>query len=228
MAYGARYSYPRRYGGGKSTAQAIYETLNIALGTAFDTSDGSTVTAETSADARSIAMVWSANARMANNRDPQRMTDMLARWEAIFAIRPHVDDSDNVRRARLVLKFKALGGPLYATLEEICAFLLGSLLIGVEYIDLSNDNSNWPGGTPSKPTMWNSNIAHILVRVVRPGQEVGMTRQEYFEKLRVLKDFMRDYLAAWSALDWGCFNVGGTRGFKLDEPNLDIETFGAP
>ena len=59
MAYGARYSYPRRYGGGKSTQQAIYESLNISLGTAFDTSDGSTVTAETSADARAFAAVGS-------------------------------------------------------------------------------------------------------------------------------------------------------------------------
>jgi hypothetical protein len=225
MAYGARYSYPRRYGGGKSTAQAIYESLNIGLGTAFDTSDGSTVTAETSADARAIAAVWSANARMANNRDPRRMTDMLSRWEAIFSIHPLVTDSYNDRRARLVLRFRALGGPLYATIEEICDFLLGSLLIGVEYIDLTNYNANWPGGTPSKPTMWNSTIAHILVRVVRPGNEVGMTRHEYFERLREMKDYMRGYLAAFTTLDWGCFNVGGTRGFKLDEPNLDIETF---
>jgi hypothetical protein len=228
MAYGARYSYPRRYGGGKSTAQAIYETLNIALGTAFDTSDGSTVTAETSADARAIAAVWSANARMANNRDPQRMTDMLGRWEAIFSIRPHVDDSDNTRRDRVELKFMALGGPLYATLEEICSFLLGDIYIGLEKITLAEANANWPGGTPSKPDMWNSTIAKMLVRVVRPGQEVGITRQEYFENLREMMMFLRDFISSWAVVQWGCFNVGGTRGFKLDEANLDIETFGAP
>lgn len=228
MPFGGRNPFPFRLGGGKSRQQAIYESLNMGLGTAFDTSDASTVTAETSADARAIAAIWSANKRHQNQFDPRRMTDMLPRWEAIFAVRPSVTDSDNARRAILTLKFQALGGPLYATIEEICAAFLGNILIGVEYIDLTHVNANWPGGTPPQPTMWNSNIDHILVRVVRPGQEVGITRQQYFEKLREMMSFMRDYLAAHCTLDWGCFNVGGTRGFKLDEPNLDIETFGAP
>lgn len=225
MPFGGRNPFPFRLGGGKSTQQAIYESLNMGLGTAFDTSDGSTVTAETSADARAIAAIWSANRRLQNQFDPRRMTDMVPRWEGIFAVRPSTEDSANMRRGRLVLKFQALGGPLFATLDEICTSLLGSLFVSLERTSLADAHTNWPGGSPSNLTRWDSTVAHLLVRVVRYDAIVGMTRQEMFDRLREMMAFMRDFTAAFMETDWAWDGTGGA-GFYLDEDwNLDGEAF---
>lgn len=226
MGYGARHTYPRRYGGGKSTSQVIYESLNFALGTAFDTTDASTVTAETSADARTIAGLWSANARLANQWDPRRMTDMVPRWEKIMAIRPRTGDSMNRRRARLVARFLALGGDTFGTLDEICEAILGDVFIQLERTPLANANIAWPGGTPAEPTKWASSVAHLLVRVVRPQDLGSITRVEMFARLNELMVFLRDYLASWCTADFGWNANNDTRGFYLDEDNnLDGQTF---
>lgn len=226
MALGARNSFPFRLGGGKSTAQAVYESLNIGLGTAFDTSDASTVTAETSADARTIASLWSANARLANQWDPRRMTDMLARWEAIMGVRPRSTDSANRRRARLTAKFLALGGDTFGTLDEICESILGDVFIQLERTALADSHSNWPGGSPPQPDMWSSSVAHLLVRVVRPQDLGGLTLGEMFERLNELMATLHDYCASWMTIDWGWNADNDTPGFYLDEEmNLDGQTF---
>jgi len=225
MGFGGLNPFPFRFGGGPSNQLVIYRSLNEGLGTAFDTTDESTVTAETSADARAIAAVWSANARLANQMDPAKMTDFLGRWEDIFDLRPHRNDSDNARRAVVALKFLALSASLYGTIEEVAAAIMGSAYIDVLYADLVTGHSSWPGGTPSEPTMWTSSIAHVLVRVVRYDAIVGMTQHEFFDRLRQLKFFLRDYMAAWTTLDWAWDGSGGP-GFYLDEDgNLDGEYF---
>ena len=228
MGIGGRNPLPFRVGGGKSTQQAIYESLNMALGTAYDTSDESTVTAETSADARMMASVWSANARLANQMDPAKMTDMLPRWERILGLRPRSTSSKNRRRGLVAIKFRALGGPLYATEEEICGALLGSLYVQLEKTSLSDAHMNWPGGSPSVLTRWDSTIAHQLVRVIRYDEIVDVTRHEMFERLAEMMNFMRDYTAAWMETDWAWDAENGNPEFRLDEDwNLDGEAFGA-
>jgi hypothetical protein len=225
MGFGGRNPFPFRFGGGKSNQQIIYESLNAGLGSGLDTSDASTVTAETSADARAIAAVWSANARLQNQWDPRRMTDFLGRWETIFAIRPHRSDSDNARRYRLVPKFLALGAELYATTDEICTAFLGAEYLGLEYTSLADSHSNWIGGTPSNLTRWDSTCAHILVRVTRYNLITTMTQHEYFTKLSELWNFLRDLNSAWSETDWAWDGVTGP-GFFFDEDwNFDGEAF---
>lgn len=219
---GGRCPLPLRLGGGESRVQTIYEALNDGLGTTYDTSDDSPVTAETSADARSIAALWSANARLANQWDPRRVTDFLPRWEKIFGIAPRSTDSDNTRRGRLVAKFAALGGALYATTPLICEALLGDAFLDVEYTDLANAVHRWPGGTPPEDDQWTSTIAHILVRVEQPA---NMTTYEFLARLGELSNFLRDFLPASTTFDWGVFADNGQRGFYLDEYNLDFETF---
>ncbi len=222
--FGGYAPLPLRLGGGESTVRVIYESLNDGLGTGYDTSDNSTVTADTFADAVQIAALWSANARMTNQWDPNRMTDFIPRWEKIFAVVPSSGDSDNARRARLAAKFQALGGPLYATTELICSSLLGDAYVGVEYTPLASSHSNWPGGTPPQPGMWSSSVAHILVRVQQPA---NATVVEFLKSLGELMAFLGDFLPAWVTFDWGLFADNGMNGFYLDENNLDYETFDA-
>jgi hypothetical protein len=225
MPFGARNPFPFRLGGGKSTQQAIYESLNAGLGTAFDTTDESTVTAETSADARAIAAVWSANRRLANQWDPRRMTDMLARWEKIFSIRPGRNDSANRRRGVLTARFLALGGDTVGTLDEFCELILGDdLFIEVVRTPLADAGTNWPGGTPSNPDRWDSTVAHLLVRVER-FDAVSIPFVEMLDRLSTMMTEMRNYTASWMETDFG-WDGEGAPGFYLDEDrNLDGEYF---
>jgi hypothetical protein len=225
MGFGGFNSFPFRFGGGQSDHRTIYESLNTGLGTGLDTSDASTVTAETSADAQAIAALWSANARLQNQWDPRRMTDMVPHWEFIFGIRPHRSDSMNVRRARLIPKFLALGAELYATTSEICTAILGAEFLSVEYTALADARPHWPDGTPAYATQWTSHCAHILIRVKRYDQLTTLTLHEYFTKLSELWNFLRDLNSSWSTTDWAWEGVGGP-GFYLDEDkNLDGEYF---
>jgi uncharacterized protein YmfQ (DUF2313 family) len=211
-----------RLGGGPSRAQVIYDSLNQGLGTAYDTSDGSTVTGETAADARSIESVWSANTRMQNQWDPFRMVQFIPRWEEIFGLVPGADDSDNRRRGRIQAKFQALGGPIYATIEESASAILGDAYVGVEYTDLAHAVANWPGGSPPDNSQFNSSVCHILVRVEQPGNS---TTSEFVSSLNDLTIFLGVFLPTWVTFDWGLYADNGMRGFYLDENNLDYETF---
>lgn len=224
MALGGWNPLPFRLGGGKSTQRAIYESLNAGLGTAFDTTDESTVAAETTADAFAIAALWRANKRLSNEWDPRRMTDMLGRAEDIFDVRPGANDSNNRRRAVLQAKFLRLGGDAFGTLDELCELLLGDVFIQLERTALADSHSNWPGGTPSVLDRWDSTVAHLLVRVERY-DNVDITLTEFLDRLRKMMTEMRDYTSAWTETDWAWDGTGGA-GFYLDEDwNLDGEAF---
>jgi uncharacterized protein DUF2313 len=214
---------PFRVGGGQSRLRDIYESLNDGLGSAYDTTDASTVTAETKADATTIEAVWSANERLKNQWDPNRLTDFLERWQKIFGLSHKSTDSDNKRRARVAAKFKALGGPLYASLNDICVALLGDAFVDIEYTDLAHASTHWPGGSPAEPTKWSSTIAYILFRVTPPA---SLTFNEFIATVNDFMAFMGDFLPCWDTFNWGVFNSGGVNGFLLDDPkNLDWETF---
>ncbi len=214
---------PLRLGGGESRLREIYESLNDGLGTAYDTSDSSPVTAETEADASTIEAVWSANERLKNQWDPNALTDFLSRWEKIFGLSPKRTDSDNLRRAKVALKFRALGGAVYATLSDTCTALLGSAFVGIEYTDLAHANAHWPGGSPAEVDQWSSTIAYILIRITLPG---SLTLHEFLAKLRETLSFLADVLPVWVVFNYGAFNSTAANGFLLDDPmNLDWETF---
>ncbi len=215
---------PLRLGGGESRLREIYESLNDGLGTAYDTSDTSPVTAETEADASTIEAVWSANERLKNQWDPNALTDFLTRWEKIFGLSPKRTDSDNLRRAKVALKFRALGGAVYATLDATCTAFLGPAFVQIEYTDLAHMHTHWPGGTPAELNMWSSSLAHILIRVT---QATALTFHEFIGRLSDLMAFLGDVLPVWVTVDWGTLNSLGNNGFLLDEPNLDLETFDA-
>lgn len=221
--FGGFNPWPLRFGGGKSNIQTIYESINASLGEAYDTSDESNVTAETMAEARAIAAVWSANARLANQWDPNRVTDMLRRVERVFGITPLPTDSDNTRRARLATKFRALGGPLYVVLPDLCKSILGDAFVSVEHITPALAKTHWPGSTPAENDKYSSTVAHILVHVTKPAT---WTLYEYRARLGALVSALDDFLPAQTTFDWVQDSSHGVMGFYLDdENNLDHEAF---
>lgn len=221
MAFGRFGTFPFRFGGVKPLARVIYDDINRALGTGFDISEDSTVTAETSAEARIIAAAWHANERAANQYDPDRMTDFLPRWEAIFGLTASVDDTLLSRRNRVKAKFIATGDPNEVTLYNFCQQGLGPVFHDVVYTDTFQATMRWPGNGGTDDD-WYSTTAHILIQVTRP---VGMAEPTFWATCDGFLPLLRDFLPDWTTISWGTLAVNGTEGFYLDEPNLDSETF---
>ncbi len=221
-AFGGFSTFPIRFGGGETRIKTIYDSLNESLGTGYDTSYASNVTAETMAEARAIAAVWSASRRMSLQWDPMRMSDFVGRWEKIFGVIPAPSDSMSARQAVLALKFRALAGPIAGNVEDAASTLLGDAYVGVEFTTPAQANQSWPSSTPPSATNFYSFVAHILVRVQQPST---MTFSQFITLMGKLTSMLDDLLPAWVSSDWGMFGANGLNGFYLDENNLDAQTF---
>ena len=214
MRLGRFNAFPLRFGGGEPLSRKIYNAINSSLGTALDTSEDSTVTAETSAEGRLIAAAWGANSCASNQLDPDRVTDFIARWEAILGIPFRVGDSDATRRARIKAARTAMGNPCTQTIVALCTNALGSLYVNVEFVPLdrvvtTTDNA--------------STMAHILIRVACPPT---MSRAQFIDACQYCISLLQDFLPDYDVVTWGEFDSDGERGFLLDDPNnLDSETF---
>jgi|WetSurMetagenome_2_1015567.scaffolds.fasta_scaffold01366_13 hypothetical protein len=208
-------------GGGVPLAREIYDSLNTALGTGYDTSVESTVTAETSAEARLIAACWHANERATNQFDPWRMVDFLSRWETILGIPPRRYDTNLIRRSRVAAKFAAICDPTNQSLYTLCSNALGSAFVDIEYTDIVGSTMMWPGN--GFPLEWYSTTAHIVVRVIHPPT---MTDIQFESSVGYLMQMLYDFLPDWATVDWAMVSSSGTEGFILDDDhNLDTETF---
>jgi hypothetical protein len=220
MRLGGFAHLPVRLGGGEPRVETIYNSLNQARGTAYDTTDESNVTAETLAQARAIDAAWGANERMSLQTDPRRMSDFLSRWEKILRLHPGPDDTVVARRSAVQVKFLAWIGP--AGLEDLVAEIAGDSFIGIELTALADSVPRWPPN--GYPNNFTSNCAHILVRV-RFG--ANQTMAEFWDMRARLSRTLADFLPAHMTFDIGTYRVGGGTGFFLDERNLNYSTFRA-
>ena len=209
---------PKRYGGGYPLVATLTDSLNSARGSAYDVSVDSNVWPESHAAARCLAAAWEQNARLALQGDPTRVTDFLARWEAIFGVRPAAEDTAAARRGRLAAHFRGLGGPTATTITDACAALLGDLFVGVEYTTLADATAHWPA--TGEPTKWTSTAAHVVVRVEQPARVYDA---DFYRRMGQLVQMLDGLMPAWVTFDWAI--VSAVNGFYLDQPNLDLETF---
>lgn len=225
--FGGFGGWPRRYGGGESPVETIYNSLNQARGTAYDTSDESNVTAETYAHAVVLAAVWAGNRRVAHAWDPYRMTDLIPRWEVIFGVRPSINASDNARRRVLQSKFRALANQL--TLQDAVSDLIGDCLVQIEYTPLALAYQRWQVNSPTDD--WISDTAHILIRVQYTS---GQIDSDFLRLMAQMDSMLRQMLPAYTTWDWAMYAEDGTDNFYLDDPvgsgpppnNLNYESFG--
>lgn len=245
MAFGGYHPWPRRFGGnrhsGKPLLKVVHESLNAQRGAAFDTDDGTSIAAiENMAYARAIVFDgWEVNARLGNQHDPRRTTDMLSRWERIFKIRPLPKASEASRRAELVRRWERFGGVAnHARLTTALANELGSYFVAVEYISLANavvhvPDATYPWGTVVDGAPWYSTVAHILVRLQKP---TGATEGQFYEAAGKVVTILDPIVSAFVTFDWyrapdtgTAINVSGgpsAGGFYLDdEHNLDNNVF---
>lgn len=224
--FGAFGAWPLKFGSRPNRVKVLYDALNQARGTAYDTSDDSNVTAETYAEAVMLDVAWSINKRLAYQWDPVRMTDLVPRWEAIFDLHPSVTDSDPARRGALQAKFLALTGR--PSLEDVVSAMLGDSFVDIEYTPLAQAYQRWPDNGFQND--WISHTAHILIRV-----QYGPTQTdaEFLRLMAKMNEELRNLLPAFITFDWGMYAENGLDGFWLDDPlgagpppfNLDYEVF---
>lgn len=221
---------PERYGGGKPLLKYIVESLSNGLGSAYDPS--SKIFPELMAYSRALwGNGWSANARMANQWDPLRMTDFLSRWEGIFGIYASPTDTETVRRARVQASMQRIGAASnFAGINDTLTTLLGSsIYLGIPNLTSGSANvwtpTSWPFGTHDSTGAidWYSTVAYLPIKVAKPA---NMSYGDFYAKVGSVMPELDIRLPAWVTFDWYREDVHGGLGFYLDEiPNLDNEAF---
>lgn len=242
MGYGGYHPYPRRFGGGKPELQVVHESLNQQRGTALDATNPATVVwLVNHAIARALVFDgWGVNQRLACQWDPDRMTDMLPRWEQIMKIAVPFGAADADRRAAVKLRWSRFGqSARHAQLTTELAAALGAAFVAVEYISPANavihvPDNTFPWGTVSPGAPWTSTVARILVRLRKP---VGWTESDFYAAAGKVSVILDPILPSGATFDWyrapsvgTPITVGGGpsgAGFYLDEPNLDLLVFDA-
>lgn len=242
MGFGGQHPYPRKFGGGKPRLEVIHESLNAQRGTAFDAHNPETlVWLENMAIARALCFDgWGVNERLSYQWDPDRMTDMLPRWEKIFAIRPSPTATDRERRTAVRRRFRRFldATGLHSRLHVVLTELLGDVFVALEYIALSNavvhvPDGTYPWGTVAPGFPWYSTVAHVLILTQKPA---GWTEGDYYEAVAKIAPAIDPILPAWCTFDWyrgsqcgAWIEVTGgpsRAGFYLDCPaNLDNQVF---
>ncbi len=232
--------YPRRFGGGKPLLQTIHDSLNAQRGTSVDATNPATIVwLENHAIARAITFDgWGANQRLSHQWDPDRLTDMLPRWEGIMKLTVSFGATDRARRAAVKERFARFGQvPTHATIVTAIAAAAGAAFVAVEYIPRATavihvPDGSYPWGTVVPGIRWYSTAARILVRLDKPA---GWTEGDFYEAAGKVVRFADPILPSWATIDWyrgpdaGATPVTGgpsAAGFYLDtEHNLDNQVF---
>lgn len=227
-----------KLGGGKSRAQAILESLNAQLGSAYATEDHTTIVyARNLVVARMVAGAWASAGRVAGLRHPDRTVD-VPRWERMLKINVGSRDTSAMRRRRLVALREREGVPV--TQDVIAGALqeaLADVFVAVEFISVANavvhvPDGTYPWGTVAPGAPWYSTVAHTLVRVQKPA---GMTEAQFYDRVGLVHAVLDPIATSWSTFDWyrapetgAAVSVSGgpsAAGFYLDERNLNNSVF---
>jgi len=238
MAYGGYAPFPKRFGGGRPRLRLVHETLNAARGTAVDASDPDNVAwVENMAYARAITFDgYGLNERLGNQWNPDRMTDMLPRWEAIFGIRPAPDATAKSRRDVLRKRFRRFldATALHTRIVQTLKAELGDVFVQIEYISYANavinvPDSSYPWGTVNAAAPWSSTTAVMLVLCQKPA---GYSEGDYYAALARATPALDAIMPAWMKFylyrgpqTYPAVNVSGgpsRGGFYFDDPgNMD-------
>lgn len=224
--------FPRRFGGRKTRIKTITASLQAQLGPAQDTTDTTgLVFLRLNATARAIAAAWGQNARMANQWDPQRVTDFLGRWEKILALPVSPSDSLTTRRKRVAVARARVGEAMPQVIRDTCVAYLGPCFVSiVNNINPSSANvwtpAGWPMGQhavlPTDPT-WYSTVAYVASKVAQPST---MGDAEFYATVSSVMPTLDAILPATTTFEWYREDISGAPGFFLDDThNLDDEAF---
>lgn len=224
-SFGGMRPYPRKFGGGKSNVQVIFEGLAADRGTAFDALNPDTyVFAETLAYAKAIAGAWATNSRLGHLWDANRMGLVaLERWEKILAIVPKATDTETYRRTQVARVMSKFGQPaVYGMLRDQLETACGDAFVEFEHNALADATINVPDGTYGFGTIlsgrpWSSTVAHLKVQLQWPS---GWTQGQVQESAKQVSLILDSELPAWCTYEW---YISGVQNARL-AVNLDDAT----
>lgn len=233
--FGGQSSFPMRFGGSKRTSSLVLDSLNGALGDAVSTTYPDEAYAENIAISRAIGAAWSGNARMRNQIDPQRMTDMLTRWMSILQIPndPLLTDVDRRNAVQTTFSLAAMS-PTTQAVADLCSSILGSAYSSIarHHTFDSGMVAYVPWTDPAWPVLlglsvdathalpWYSQISYIAIVTTLPtGWSEGYMRARVAQLKAILDKFLPSHVSFAIIRD----GVHGA-GFYLDEShNLNYQ-----
>lgn len=222
---GGHAPYPKRYGGGRPPLKIIHDSLNAARGTALDASDSTTVAwVENMAFARAICFDgFGTNERLGNQWDPDRMTDMLGRWEDILAIFPAPTATGYDRRQAIRARFRRFlaSTSIHSRLVNVLTLALGTYFTAIEYIGFTHavihvPDTTYPWGTVADGVPWSSSVAHILILLTVP---IGTSDGEFYDTAAKVGPAVDGIIPAWCTWDWYREPAAGPPVFATDGPS---------
>lgn len=227
---GAYNPHPLQFG---QEANKIIEELQNGLadaqGTALATERGTIAWAENHAMARIMAELVNAAQKLANQWDPQKMTDFIPRWEKILGLIPLPSDSMQERRRAISLKLSLSGEkPAFQALYDFLSELLGDFFVDIVHSSSDDATGSIPGGLsiPGGATLedgpWRSSIAYLAIKTQKPE---GVSDYEFYSTVNKIHNYLHYFLPAWATFDWFLPGPDGD-GFFLDQDyNLDNQAF---
>jgi len=221
---------PEKFGASRGhIEEALLDGLLEAQGTGLAVDVDSFAWVECNAEARTLAYLWHLQTRMANQWDPDRMTDFLPRWERILGLRVLPGTAAVTRRAAVKAKLELYGQPgTQQVVTDLLTVLLGDLFAGLVHTPSTSAVGQVPGGAtvPGGPVLadgdWYSTIAHLAIETVQP---TGIDDATFYAAVAGIAGFLDDLLPTWVTFDW-FLDGGAGAGFYLDtEKNLDNQRF---
>lgn len=205
----------------------LFASIQESMGDAFTQDEASAFAAEVQADASTLAYLFNLNQKLADEFDPDTMSDFLPRWEKIYGIAPDPSASISDRQAAVKLKKQARGWTrTNAFLFDLLTQLLGANFISLTPGDPALQIGSIPGGLsiPGGATLVDGDFcSHVAQVFIHVEKTMGQSALDFANAQAQLPNVLKQFLPAWT--DWTVYqnNSHGANGFRLDEPNLDIE-----
>jgi hypothetical protein len=194
---------------GNSNRQDLQEIANSLLnarGQALSHDVNSIVWIETQIIARAVFHAWAANQKLANQSDPNKMSDYLTRWEKILQLLPLPTDSITTRRSRIAAKFSSLNqAPTTQAITDLLKANLAGVFAALINIADTASASAFPGGSSiinsqaSTNAEWFSTISSTFIETIQP---TYMTDAVYHNLVNQLYGLLTNYLPASCTFDW--------------------------
>lgn len=178
--------FPKRFGGNTSPIKAILDSLNLQMGTGYDTSINTIVYVQNYAIARAIWSAWALNNMLSLQGQPMKMTAFLNRVENYLNLPVDMSLTDLQRRQRIQDIYSRRGQDVdIQFITDGLTNYLGPVFVQLEFISFANANIHVPDGTYPWGTVadgypWYSTVQHILILTTKP---TNWTEGQYREAI---------------------------------------------
>ena len=199
--------FPIQFGNSnRPDLNSITNSLLNQMGNAYTNTVGTLVWIQCRALAIMVNTVWITNTKLVNQFNPNKMSDMLARWEAIFQIIPLPNDTLGSRRTRVAEYFFRINKvPNLSNIDQVLTYLLPETFVGLIIENQSESISAFPngfniiGGQDSSNGPWGSTLSYLAVETQKP---LSMSITDFNNNVSQIYALLKQALPAYVEFDW--------------------------